>query len=296
MTAPPDPIPRRTATRIGLIAILLWASLALATAATGTIPPFQLTALTFAVGGLVGLIAALRGPGLSVLRQSPGAWLHGVGGLFGYHFFYFSALKLAPPAEAGLIAYLWPLLIVLLSARLPGGGLKPAHVAGALLGLLGTLVLLAGKGGLGGFEMRYAPGYLAALACAVIWAVYSVTARRFSGVPTEAVSGFCLGTAALALVCHLIWEDTVWPAGVGVWVAVVALGIGPVGAAFYAWDIGMKRGDVQFLGVASYAAPVLSTLLLVLAGFASANWSLAAACALIVGGAALASRAGRQNA
>ena len=295
MTAP-SVAPDRRATRIGLSAILLWASLALATAATGAIPPFQLTALTFAVGGAVGLIAALRGPGLSVLRQAPAAWLHGVGGLFGYHFFYFSALKLAPPAEAGLIAYLWPLLIVLLSARLPGGGLKAAHVAGALLGLLGTLVLLMGKGGLSGFELRYAPGYLAALACAVIWAVYSVTARRFSGVPTEAVAGFCLGTAALALLCHLVWEQTVWPAGLGVWVAVVALGIGPVGAAFYAWDIGMKRGDVRFLGVASYAAPVLSTLLLVLAGFATANWSLAVACGLIVGGAALASRAGRQNA
>lgn len=290
------PLASRTATRIGLVAILLWATLALSAASTGQVPPFLLTALTFGVGGAVGLIAALRGPGLAVLRQPIGAWIHGIGGLFGYHFFYFTALKLAPPAEAGLIAYLWPLLIVLFSTTLPGGGLRAGHIAGALLGLIGTVVLLLGKGGLSGFEMRYAPGYLAALACAFIWSLYSVTSRRFGDVPTEAVAGFCLGTAVLAFACHLATEPAIWPAGAGEWLAVVALGIGPVGAAFYAWDIGMKRGDIQFLGVASYAAPVLSTLLLVLAGFAPAHWTLALACALIVGGAALASRSGRQNA
>ncbi|MDE1569226.1 aromatic amino acid exporter YddG [Aquabacter sp. P-9] len=297
MTAPnAAPLSSRAATRIGLVAILLWATLALSTASTGKVPPFLLTALTFGVGGAVGLVAALRGPGLSVLRQRPAAWVHGIGGLFGYHFFYFTALKLAPPAEAGLIAYLWPLLIVLFSAALPGGGLRAGHIAGALLGLVGTVVLLLGKGGLSGFEMRYAPGYLAALACAFIWSLYSVASRRFGDVPTEAVAGFCLGTAVLAFACHLLTEPAIWPADMGEWIAVLALGIGPVGAAFYAWDIGMKRGDIRFLGVASYAAPVLSTLLLVLAGFAPAHWTLALACALIVGGAALASRSGRQNA
>lgn len=279
-----------SATRIGLAAIALWATLALLTAATGQVPPFLLTALTFALGGMVGLGAALAGPGLGVLAQRPLAYLHGVGGLFGYHFLYFAALKWAPPAEAGLINYLWPLLIVLLSALLPGGGLKRAHVIGALMGFAGTVVLLLGKGGFGGIEARYAPGYLAALACAFIWSSYSVLSRRFADVPTQAVAGFCLVTALLAAACHLAWEETVWPAGFGQWAAVAALGVGPVGIAFYAWDIGMKKGDVRLLGVASYAAPVLSTLLLVLAGFAAPTWSLAVACGLIVGGAFVATR------
>ena len=48
----------------------------------------------------------------------------------------------------------------------------------------------------------------------------------------------------------------------------------------------MKRGDIRLLGVASYAAPVLSTLILVLAGYAEPSLTLALACALIVAGAA----------
>jgi len=285
---------RSSATLVGFSAILLWSTLALATSSTGAVPPFLLTALTFTIGGAVGIAAGLaRGVGLSVLRQPWPVWVHGIGGLFGYHFFYFSALKLAPPAEAGLIAYLWPLLIVLFSAFLPGERLRPAHVAGALMGLAGTVVLLGARAGGFGFAPEYVPGYLAAAVCAVIWSVYSVASRRFAGVPTEVVAGFCLATAALSALCHVLFEPSIWPAG-SEWLAVVALGIGPVGIAFYTWDIGMKRGDVRLLGVLSYAAPVLSTLLLVVAGFAAPSSALAIACALIVGGAAVATLLARR--
>lgn len=294
-SSPARSLSRRTATLIGFSAILLWSTLALTTSSTGAVPPFLLTALTFAIGGAVGLVTAVaRGVGLGVLRQPWPVWVHGVGGLFGYHFFYFSALKLAPPAEAGLIAYLWPLLIVLMSAFLPGEGLRPAHIIGALMGLAGTVVLLGARAGGFGFAPEYVPGYLAAALCAVIWSVYSVASRRFASVPTEVVAGFCLATAALSALCHVLFEPSVWPAGAGEWLAVVALGIGPVGIAFYTWDIGMKRGDIRLLGVMSYAAPVLSTLLLVLAGFAALSWSLGLACALIVGGAAVATLLARR--
>ncbi len=122
------------------------------------------------------------------------------------------------------------------------------------------------------------------------WAAYSVTARLLPDVPTEAVAGFCLATAVLALVCHLAVETTVWPASAGEWLAIVALGLGPVGAAFYLWDRGMKRGDIQVLGAASYAAPVISTLALVAFGHAGASLSLGLAVALIVAGSLVAAK------
>ncbi|GLK79638.1 aromatic amino acid exporter YddG [Methylopila turkensis] len=284
------------ATLTGGGAILLWATLALFTAATGATPPFLLTALTFAIGGLLGLaVAALRPGGLAALRQPWSVWLHGVGGLFGFHFFYFTALKLSPPAEASLVAYLWPLLIVLFSALLPGGGLTVRHVIGAALGLTGAATLIAARSGGLGFEAAHLPGYASAVACAVIWAAYSVSSRLFHAVPTEAVAGFCLGTATLAALCHLMLEPAVWPAGAAEWGGVIALGLGPVGAAFYLWDVGMKRGDVRLLGVAAYAAPALSTLLLVATGYAEATPALALACALIVGGALVATFGGRRT-
>jgi len=270
----------RTATLIGLTATLMWSLLSVLTVATGAIPAFQLAAMTFAIGALVGSLTWIgRGEAVKALRQPPVAWLVGVGGLFGYHALYFVALRLAPPAEAGLLNYLWPLLIVLFSALLPGERLAPHHVIGALLGLVGTVVLFAGN--TSGFTRGQVPGLIAAFAAAFVWASYSVLSRRLKSVPTDAVTGFCAATALLAALVHGLVETTVWPETVLQWIAIAALGIGPVGAAFYAWDIGMKRGDIRVLGAASYATPLLSTAFLMLAGFAKASAAIATAAVLI---------------
>jgi drug/metabolite transporter (DMT)-like permease len=278
-----------TATLIGLTAILMWSLLSVLTVATGTIPPFQLAAMTFAIGALVGALSFIgRSEAVKALRQPPVAWLVGVGGLFGYHALYFLALRFAPPAQAGLLNYLWPLLIVLFSSLLPGERLAPHHLIGAVLGLVGTVLLFAGN--TGGFAPGQVPGLIAALAAAFVWATYSVLSRRLKSVPTAAVAGFCAATALLAALVHWLIETPIWPETRLRWLAIVALGIGPVGAAFYSWDIGLKRGDIRVLGAASYATPLMSTTFLVLAGFAEASATIAIAAVLIAGGGLIAAK------
>ncbi len=277
-------------TLFGFIAILLWSCLALFTAATGTIPPFELTAITFGISGICGTLYALFTGRISVMRQPWTVWALGVGGLFGYHAVYFAALRLAPPAEAGLIAYLWPLLIVLFSALLPEEKLRWQHFIGAILGFSGVVTLFLGKGNALSLSRVSVKGYGLALLCAFIWSGYSVLSRTVKQVPTLAVAGFCLVTAALALVASALFE-TMLPLHFDTeLLAAVALGLGPLGFGFFAWDYGVKHGDIRLLGIAAFAAPVLSTLILVVTGFAAASWALALACALIVGGALVATR------
>ncbi|MDH4440026.1 MAG: EamA family transporter [Rhizobium sp.] len=277
------------ATLIGFTAILMWSFLALMTAASGTMPPFQLSAITFAIGSLPGLILfAVRPERIRALRQSPKVWLTGVGGLFGYHFLYFTALRNAPAVEAGLIAYLWPLLIVVGSALLPGEKLGWHHVVGAIAGLFGTFLIVA-KNGIA-FDPAYTVGYTAALLCAFTWAAYSLVSRKFEAVSTDVVTGFCLATSILSLFCHLGLETTVWPVSMAQWAAVVGLGLLPVGLAFYVWDYGVKNGDIQILGASSYAAPLLSTLILIIFGFGDLSARIGLSCVLITGGAMLAAK------
>lgn len=277
------------ATLIGFSAILMWALLALFTAASGKMPPFQLSAICFLIGSLPGLIVlAARPQRIRLLRQPAKVWITGILGLFGYHFLYFTALRNAPAVEAGLIAYLWPLLIVVGSALLPGETLKWNHIVGAVLGLGGT-VLIVGRNGFA-FDEAYLVGYGAAFLCAFTWAGYSLITRRFEAVSTDVVTGFCLATSLLSLLCHMVLETTVWPQSNFEWFAVAGLGLLPVGAAFYAWDFGVKNGDIQILGAASYAAPLLSTFMLILTGFAEPSWRIGLACLLVTGGAVLAAK------
>lgn len=284
----------RRATGVGAIAILLWSTAALLTSMSSAMPPLQLVAVTFGLAFVTGgTVAAVRGRSvIGALRQPLPVWLVGVGGLFGYHACLFLAFHLAPTAavEVNLLNYLWPLCIVLFSALLPGERLKATHVAGALCGLAGTALIVSGRGGGLHLDGGNLAAYGAALAAALIWGAYSVLSRRFGSVPTEAVSGFCLVTALLGLTGHLLFEEaTVWPQEALGWVVLLALGIGPDGLAFFVWDHGMKRGDIRALGVLSYAVPPASTLLLILFGQASGGWTVWAACALIAGGALMAS-------
>lgn len=283
---------RRRATWIGASSILVWASLAVLTASSGAMEPFQMVAIAFAVAALLAsAFAIVRGESpLAHARQPLAAWMVGVAGLFGYHVLVFLALKTAPALEANLINYLWPLLIVLFSALLPGERLRWWHMAGTLAGLAGTVLILTGGSAALSLDGDAWPGYLAAFGAALTWGSYSVLNRRFAHVPTNAVGPFLWVSAALALGCHLLWEQTVWPASAWQWAAIIGLGLGPAGGVFFIWDYGVKHGDIRVLGGLAYTTPLLSTALLVLFGKGLLTSTTAVAALLIICGAVLASK------
>ena len=281
----------RTATLIGLTAILMWSLLAVLTVATGKIPAFQLAAMTFAIGALVGFLTWIGRPEAPArLRQPPLAWIVGVGGLFGYHALYFLALRFAPPAEAGLLNYLWPLLIVLFSSLLPGERLAPHHIIGALLGLAGTVLLFAGNRS-GGFAPGQLPGLDRGLRRGLrLGDLFGDVAQAQIGADRCGGGILSRRPRCSPRSCMGWSRSRVWPDTPAQWLAIAALGVGPVGAAFYAWDIGMKRGDIRVLGAASYATPLLSTAFLILAGFAKPSANIAIAAVLIAGGGLIAAK------
>ncbi|WP_440223090.1 EamA family transporter [Dokdonella sp. MW10] len=96
----------------------------------------------------------------------------------------------------------------------------------------------------------------------------------------------------LALATHLAFEATVAPTP-GQWGMLVLMGLGPGGAAFWLWDSGTKRGNLALLGTLSYAAPLLSTLLLLASGRVEAHPAQAVAVVLLVLGAWISVRSTR---
>jgi drug/metabolite transporter (DMT)-like permease len=288
-----DAISQRRATLVGLVAILLWASLALLTTATGDLPPFQVLAIGFGIAAALGLLrAGVRGrAGWDELRQPLPAFALSTLALFGYHALYFIALKRAPAVEANLLNYLWPLLIVVFAGIFGGVSVRPGQWLGTGLGLVAAILLVT-RGRSLQVEPSHVPGYLAALGAALIWSMYSVLNRRHADVPSAAITVACAGVAVLGTLAHLLGEDTVTPTA-SQWVVLVLMGIGPVGAAFWLWDHGTKRGDIALLGSLSYLAPLLSTLLLVASGRAQAHWIQGVAIVLLLAGAWLSVRASR---
>ncbi len=285
--------PAARATAAGFAAILLWSSLALLTTATAGLPPFQLLALSFGLAGLLGVALQLRpgGPGLAGLRQPAAAAALGIAALFGYHALYFIALKHAPVVEANLVNYLWPLLIVVFAGLSGGVPVRAGQWLGTGLGLAAAVLLVTRGGGVS-IEPAHVPGYLAALGAALTWSLYSVLNRRFGDVPSRAMAGACLAVGVLGGAAHLAFEGSVAPTA-GQWLAILAMALGPTGLAFWLWDIGTKRGHLAVLGTLSYAAPLLSTGLLLAFGRAVPHWTQGLAVLLLLVGAGLSVRSAR---
>lgn len=275
-----------SANLLALGAIALWASLAALGVALSHVPPFLLTGLSLLVGGLIAL--PLSRFDLRTWRVPVSTLALGVYGLFGFHFLLFIALRHAPPVQANLVNYLWPLGIVVMAPLfLPGVRLSTRHVLAAVLGFAGAALAILGRGG--NAEAVWAWGYIPALGSAFIWASYSLLTQRVTAFPTAAIGGFAWVSGLLALLCHAGLEPAVALSGTD-WALIGLMGLGPLGGAFFLWDAALKRGDARQIGVLSFLTPLLSTLTLLLVRGESPSWSVGVAAAMIIGAAVIATR------
>ncbi len=278
----------RSANLLALGAIVLWASLAALGVALSHVPPFLLTGLGLLVGSLIAL--PLSRFDLRRWRVPPSTLALGIYGLFGFHFLLFIALRHAPPVQANLINYLWPLGIVVMAPLIvPGVRLGARHLIAALIGFAGAALAILGRAE-GGAGTAWAWGYLPALGSAFIWATYSLLTQRVTPFPTAAIGGFAAASGALSLLCHAALEPSVaLSARDGALIAL--LGLGPLGGAFFLWDAALKRGDARQIGVLSFLTPLLSTCTLLAVRGEWPGASVLVAAAMIVGAAVLATRA-----
>ena len=260
-----------------LATVLLWGTLTLLSASVSRLPAFFAAGVALSIGGLVGL------PRVREWRVPWPTFLLGVGGIFGYHALFFLALRHAPAVEANLLQYLWPLLIVVLSpVYLPNSRLRAHHLLGACLGLAGAALVISG--GRFSLDWSHLSGYLFAVGAALVWSSYSLLIKRVPTFPTGAVGGFSLASGLLALGWFAL-DPAPLALAPRDWLTLLLLGLGPMGLAFYTWDGAMKRGDPRVIGALAYLTPLLSTLLLVLAGGRRLTPLSACAMGLIVAGA-----------
>lgn len=274
------------ATLSGLVAILMWSSLAVASNFVHRLPRFELLWLSFGVAFLIGtVILTIRGQ-LHNMVQPFVPWVIGFFGIFLFHLFYFIGIALAPPAKVTLISYLWPMMLVVASAFVERKQFRITYLIGAIMGFGGTLLLMSGDVSIRGNSLIWW-GYISAFICAVTWTAYSIANRRYTNIPSEMLVGVCGAISIVTFLIHICVEKTVMPTFPEIAV-ICFLGIGPTGTAFLFWDYASKYANLSLLGSLSYLAPMLSTLWLVLGGVTLASWGLLAAVFLIVGGAAIA--------
>ena len=270
----------QTSKSLALGAIVLWAGLAMLGVRLAHLPPFWLTGVALLIGSVVAL--PLSRFDFSQFRVPLPTLALGVYGLFGFHFLLFIALRHAPPVQANLVNYLWPLgMVVLAPVFLPGIRLTWRQLLAALLGFGGAALAILGGQSL---DTGLAWGSLPALGSAFVWASYSLLTQRVAAFPSAAIGLFALVSGLLSLLCHALLEPAAQVSARD-WPWLILMGLGPLGVAFFLWDAALKRGDARQIGLLSFLTPLLSTLLLLWHRGEPISASVAAAAALIIGAA-----------
>lgn len=269
----------RTTLACALGAILLWALFATLVRQVGGVPPLLLTGAALCCGSLASVHQR------RAWRVPARDFAFGTASLFVYHACLVAAFQLAPIAQANLVNYLWPMLIVLLAAHRTAAGLRPMQLLGCAIGFGGCALAVVPAAT--AFAPLHLAGYALAALAAVTWAVYSLGRRARDAAPVSpwATGGYCLGAGVLALLAHALFEPAYTLSHREcVWIAV--LGFGPLGLSFVLWHRAMRHSNAAAIGSLSYLTPILSTLALALAGaIAPDGWPrLAVALVLVLGG------------
>lgn len=271
------------ATLAALLAIGLWGSLASLSTLSSALPPLLQTGIGLTIGASLALpiyIANPRSQTKLQVRLIP----IGVFGLFGYHSLLFLALASAPSVYANLVNYLWPVLIVLLAPLfLTNTKVTGKMLLGVVMGFSGAAIAIVSGSQI---VTSFSVGYIFAFLAAIVWAIYSLVSKRVGGFNAKTIGAFAFISGLLALLGHFLFEAPVALNEIN-WILLIALGIGPLGAAFYLWDYALSHGDPQQVGLLSFLTPLLSTALLLIVLRQPLSTWLALAAGLIVGGAFL---------
>jgi drug/metabolite transporter (DMT)-like permease len=272
------PLSPRTWTCIGALAIPLWATWPALALRTFEIPTLQMLTIMFAVGWMV-LSRLERRDGAAPAASSIRAWVPAIAfalNLCGSDLCFILATHRIPAAQANLIAYLWPVMIVVFGVPIGLFRLRWPQMIGLSLGFLGAVILIWDG------QLTMSPvGIGLALLGGAVWAAYCLF-RLVWKEPTRNVVGRGCGiAAAISAILHFVFEPTVIP-GASALVSAAVIGILPLAVGNLVWDEGFRRGDRQLLAVMAYATPLCSALLLAALGVGALSWNL------LVGGAVIA--------
>ena len=282
---PPSPRSVRSATLVGGGAVLVWSTAASFAVLGSALPPLPFLAGAFGAAFVAFLAARLiRGqPPLGMLAVPLPVLCLMVFGFLGHNGLYVTALHYAPAAQVNLISYLWPLLMVLLLGVTGIARPTRLQLLGSVLGFAG-LVWFVSPGAAGGSLA----GYVLAFLAAVCFATYSALRARVAGGPPDAAGAACGVAALIALGLHFAFgSSTAVRAEPMAILAMVLIGVGPMGLANLLWDYGVRFGDGRVLSALAYLTPVLSTVLLVVVGLAVPTPQVLVGGGLILGGIAL---------
>ncbi|WP_193172684.1 DMT family transporter [Nisaea nitritireducens] len=278
--------PRARAASFAFGAVLLWATWPTLATLASPAPPFLVFGLAAVIGFAVSFsLAALRGRAKPYLKTPPRTVAFVALALLANNALYLFAMPRIGPAEANVISYLWPVMLVLIIARLRRERLSLTRSAGIIIGFAGAALAIGPT-----FERGLDPGgILLAFLSGLTFAIYA--AIRTQGREAQDVIGPSMGLlAVMALSAHALFEAPIELSQTQ-WLAIVGIGIAPLTLSNALWDQASRTGrnETALISGIAYMTPLASLFLLALFDVTPISSGVAVGAVLVVIGALAAS-------
>lgn len=213
----------------------------------------------------------------SVLRPDGALWAHwkryallGLLGIGLYNAFQYLALQTSTPINVTLVGSSLPLWMLATGALFFGARISAREIGGALLSMLGVLLVLSRGEWRQLLALRLVPGDLYMIAGTIAWAFYSWLLARThepqsvrrdwaAFLMAQLVFGVCWSGALAAgewalTPAHVDWG---WPLAA----ALAFIGIGPAVVAYRCWGTGVQRAGPKAASVFLNLTPLFAALM-----------------------------------
>jgi len=241
-----------------------------------------------------------------VLRSSSPLWAHwkryAVLGLLGigcYNAFQYLALQTSTPINVTLVGSSLPLWMLATGAVFFGARVSAREIGGALLSMLGVLLVLSRGEWRQLLGLRLVPGDLYMILGTIAWAFYSwILARtREPQDVRQDWAAFLMAQLVFGLAWSGVFAAGEWTltnarivAGWPLFAALAFIGIGPAVLAYRCWGSGVQHAGPQAASFFMNLTPLFAALLSAAFLREPPHWYHGAAFALIVGGIVVSSR------
>jgi len=265
-------------TGVGACAIPLWATWPVLAHHAAQMPVFQTLVIAFAVAAAVLYCFEPHGRRSDQCAMRDDLLPAAVCalGLLGANALFIVSIRYIPPAQANVLSYLWPVMVVVIGAVLRLFEFRMLHGISLLIGLAGVSIIWSGS------SLVLSPvGIALAVLSGLSWAVFTVFRVWQGRSAAPVLARGCALSAVCSLGLHLVFEDFVLPDRVAL-AAAVAVGVLPLALANLCWDTGVRCGDSRLLATMAYGTPIAGLLLLALLGLATLTTSLMLGAVLVV--------------
>ena len=276
-------------TLIGITAPIGWSLIPLITYYLKHLDPLLIMALVFMIFFVIEFTRQLITKTLINPFKIPRKfYFYGIIGIFGFHIFYFTALRLAPIMPVYLIINSTSIFIIIYSKLLHNVEVRPNHILAFIINITAICLIALSKAN-ELFEIQHLAGYFLALIGSNCYAFYTVKNRDYMDVPIRAISFVILISAILSLLCYVIFADSYIDYIAATDLQLMCLlAIWPIGYAFFTWVYGVKYGDIRILSIMAFINPVFGTLWLIVAGIEDFSWIILISISLILSGSLIA--------